>query len=217
MLKKRGITKTEVTYAFLGLGLVAAFIAGIVFWGGFNWVMASTNTESFCISCHEMRDNILPEYQQSAHYVNSSGVRASCPDCHVPKQWGAMVLRKITASAELYHKVIGTIDTEEKFLARRIVLAEKVWATMEANDSLECRNCHELTYMRAPEQKTAAKASHQKALAENMTCIDCHKGIAHKLPEQVLTEQHKQFEEQGVACVNCHSDMRHADGENGWY
>ena len=203
--------------ACVGIVVALAFVSGILFWGGFNWAMEATNTEKFCVSCHEMRDNILPEYQQSVHYVNASGVRASCPDCHVPKEWGDKVVRKITATAELYHKVVGSIDTEEKFQAKRMVLAKKVWAAMEANDSLECRNCHELTYIRAPKQRTAAKASHEKALIEGLTCIDCHKGIAHQLPEEFLTLQHKQFENQKVACSNCHSGMRHADGESGWY
>jgi cytochrome c-type protein NapC len=95
------------------------FVAGIVFWGGFNWALEATNKESFCISCHEMEENVFKEYQNTVHYTNRTGVRATCPDCHVPKEWGPKMIRKIQASNEVLHKILGTIDTPEKFNAKR--------------------------------------------------------------------------------------------------
>ena len=59
---------------------------GILFWGGFNWGMEEANTLQFCTSCHEMRDNVFAELKSTIHFTNRSGVRASCPDCHVPQQ-----------------------------------------------------------------------------------------------------------------------------------
>jgi len=56
------------------------------------------NTEQFCISCHEMRDNVYKELQQTIHFKNRSGVRARCSDCHVPHEWFYKVRRKIQAS-----------------------------------------------------------------------------------------------------------------------
>ena len=40
----------------LGALTLGGFIAGIIFWGGFNTALEATNTEAFCISCHEMED-----------------------------------------------------------------------------------------------------------------------------------------------------------------
>ena len=82
-------------------------MAGILFWGGFNTALEWTNTEQFCISCHEMKDNVYAEYRNTIHYQNRTGVRATCPDCHVPKEWGHKMIRKIQASNELWHKVLG--------------------------------------------------------------------------------------------------------------
>ncbi|HXF65316.1 MAG TPA: NapC/NirT family cytochrome c [Burkholderiales bacterium] len=158
------------------------FAAGIVFWGGFNWALELTNTEAFCISCHEMRVNVFQEYQHTIHYSNRSGVRATCPDCHVPREWGPKVVRKIYASNELLHKILGSIDTPEKFQAKRLKLAQSEWARMKRNDSQECRNCHHFGYMDFTEQGSRAVAFHERAFAQGMTCIDCHKGIAHQLP-----------------------------------
>ncbi len=68
------------------LGGFLMFLAGIIFWGGFNTAVEATNSLGFCTSCHEM-DTVYEEYKKSVHYQNQSGVRAICPDCHVPKEW----------------------------------------------------------------------------------------------------------------------------------
>jgi len=174
------------------------FAAGIVFWGGFNWALEITNTERFCISCHEMEENVFREYQHTIHYTNRSGVRATCPDCHVPREWGPKMVRKIHASNELLHKVLGSVDTPEKFQAKRLKLAESEWRRMKANDSQECRNCHNFEYMDFTEQGKRAVNTHSKAFAEGRTCIDCHKGIAHQLPP---TDQEIGAPRKGVAAT----------------
>jgi cytochrome c-type protein NapC len=163
--------------------LVVGALGGVLFWGGFNWAMELSNTEAFCTGCHEMRDNPYKELQQTIHFKNRSGVRATCSDCHVPKDWFAKVRRKIEASNEVLHKVLGTIGTPEKFEAHRLQLAKNVWASMKARDSIECRNCHSLGSMDPHKQKQAAQVMFDPA-TKGLTCIDCHKGIAHKLPEE---------------------------------
>lgn len=173
-----------------GLGLwalPAAFAGGILAWGGFNWTLELTNTEAFCISCHEMKQNVYAEYRNTTHYSNRTGVRASCPDCHVPREWHHKLVRKVRASNELFHWALGTIDTPEKFNAKRLALAQNEWARMKANDSRECRNCHDYDSMDYTEQGRRAVAQHTKGFAENKTCIDCHKGLAHNSPP---VEQH---------------------------
>lgn len=167
----------------LGTLLIIGFIAGVLFWGGFNTGMEMANTESFCISCHEMKDNVYEEYMETIHYSNRSGVRATCPDCHVPHEFVPKMVRKIKASKELYAKALGLIDTPQKFEAHRLQMAQNEWARMEANNSQECRNCHNFDSMDLSVQKTVASKMHAQAMDAGKTCIDCHKGIAHKLPD----------------------------------
>jgi cytochrome c-type protein NapC len=162
--------------------MTAGLVTGVIFWGGFNMAVEATNTEQFCISCHEMRDNVYAEYKETIHYSNRTGVRAVCTDCHVPKEWTAKMLRKIQASRELWGKITGTVDTREKFEAKRLTLARREWARMKGNDSLECRNCHSLQSMAPEKQKQRARKQHEMALEDGDTCIDCHKGIAHHKP-----------------------------------
>jgi cytochrome c-type protein NapC len=168
---------------YMPTGGLLMFAAGIFFWGGFNTILEVTNTEDFCISCHEMRDNVYQEYKQSIHYKNPAGVRATCPDCHVPRPWVYKIMRKVQASNELLHKALGTIDTQEKFLAHRKELAQHVWDSMKATDSRECRNCHAQIFMDINKQDRMAQKKHASMAETGETCIDCHKGIAHKLPD----------------------------------
>ena len=181
--------------------LLLGIVLGILFWGGFNTAMEATNTEAFCISCHEMAVNVYEEYTDTIHYANRTGVRATCPDCHVPKDWIHKVVRKVQATNELFHHFRGTIDTPEKFEAKRFELAGHVWTSMKATDSRECRNCHGYDYMdfekqepramdRHEEMESAAAGSgHRKAESRGLTCIDCHKGIAHRLPREYDPEK----------------------------
>ena len=200
----------------LASALAISFVAGIIIWGGFNTAIEATNTQSFCISCHEMRDNVYQEFKTSPHYANASGVRASCPDCHVPKTWGYKVLRKIRATNELLHHFAGSIDTPEKFEAHRLELAEIVWNTMQSTDSRECRNCHNEEFMDLDDQEEIAREQHRRAHDEHKTCIDCHKGISHQLPEGVLDQEHERFERDEIPCWACHEDMPKPDTDEDW-
>jgi cytochrome c-type protein NapC len=162
------------------------FLFGVIFWTGFNTVLDYSNTEAFCISCHEMKDNVYAEYQETIHYSNRTGVRAVCADCHVPKAWFLKVRRKIRATMhELPHWAMGTIDTPEKFDERRLYLAKRVWTDMMGTDSRECRNCHELVHMDLDKQELSASRKHtlKRQTERGETCIECHQGVAHTLPE----------------------------------
>ncbi|MDP1610792.1 MAG: NapC/NirT family cytochrome c [Sulfuritalea sp.] len=159
------------------------FVAGIIFWGGFNTALEATNTLEFCIGCHEMNSTVYPEYKQTIHYSNRTGVRAVCSDCHVPKDWTHKMIRKIEASGEVWGKLTGVIDTPEKFEAKRYELATRAWTRMVTTDSIECRNCHHIDSMDPTKQTEKAQRRHAKAKAEGKTCIECHFGIAHKEPE----------------------------------
>ena len=161
----------------LGLG----FVGGIFFWGAFNTGMEATNTEAFCSGCHAP---IVEEIRETIHYSNRSGVRAICSDCHVPHDWTAKIIRKVQASKELVAFAMGTIDTTEKFRERRGHLANREWRRMKNNDSRECRNCHDFDFMDFSEQGRRSVVQHSTALATGeKTCVDCHKGVAHRLPD----------------------------------
>lgn len=167
-----------------GVYFTLAFGAVLMF--GLLYLMHSfmyyTNTTKFCISCHEMEMTTYQEYKQSLHYKNRTGVRAECPDCHVPRTQPETLYAKIAAYKDVYHHLIGTIDTKEKFEKNRLRMAKIVWKKMEESDSRECKTCHNFDAMIIEEQGRRGRKKHPKAIEEGKTCINCHKGVVHNLP-----------------------------------
>lgn len=166
----------------LGTLVAAGVLLGVVGVLGFDIAMHETSTEEFCVSCHELEENALAEFKGTSHDSNGSGVAATCGDCHVPNEFFPKVWRKIRAAGEVYHHVLGTISTPEKYDEHRMWMATKTWSYMNAVDSRECRNCHREDRWDLAAQSEKAQEYHSGSLARGKTCIDCHKGLAHKLP-----------------------------------
>ncbi len=164
---------------------------GLALTGTYATAVDYTNHLEFCaFSCHEMQ---VPyqEYVKSKHYQNAFGVRAECPDCHVPhKKWQFTMLAKVMATKDLFEHLFGHMahapDVAAQFEKDRLELAQDVWARMKATDSRECRNCHSFEAMSAPDQPERAQVQHAYARQKGMTCIDCHKGITHKPLQNLL-------------------------------
>ena len=187
--KRRGFFSRRVILGATVAGAMVFMSIGVILWGGFNTVLDVTNTMGFCISCHEMEANVYQEFKGTVHDANRSGVGASCPDCHVPRPWVHKVVRKIRATNEVYHWLRGSVDTPEKFDAHRLKMAKRVWRAMKETDSRECRNCHSFETMDPAGQRPRARKQHQNAMERGNTCIDCHKGIAHKPVHKLLSEE----------------------------
>lgn len=176
--QRRPFTFTRNKFLLL---LAVAFLGGILFTSGFATVIGVTNTTEFCTSCHSMQTN-LREFRETPHYLGRVGATVGCADCHVPREFLPKMKAKVLAVKDVYHELAGTIDTPEKYEARRWEMATRVWAKMRASDSRECRNCHAFERMDLSLQGRSARSKHEKAADQGQTCIDCHTGIAHEEP-----------------------------------
>lgn len=170
--------------------IVVGTLGGVLIWGGLNTGMEWTNRMEFCTSCHEMTIP-LEELKKTVHYTNRSGTTVTCADCHVagsknPIDYGRKLTMKVLAARDVIGHIKGTIDTPEKFEAYRLEMAKRVWAKMKDADSRECRNCHKFETMDPSKQKDRSVVKHEGAIEDGKTCIDCHKGIAHKPVHQQL-------------------------------
>ena len=186
-MPKRLIAKVRkfVASKSAGVVLLAGFAAGFIALSLFGTSMIYTGTEQLCAqSCHEMADNNTREYKDTIHDKNRTGVRAVCADCHVPHAPVPLYVAKFGALNDLWsHHVTHAVDTPEKFDSQRAHMAERIWTYMKGNDSRECRHCHNEAKMDPEKQSDIAKARHIKAKKEKLTCVDCHYGIAHKVPD----------------------------------
>jgi nitrate/TMAO reductase-like tetraheme cytochrome c subunit len=182
-----GFLRTPCTRYAAGVLIFVGLLIGSVLIAGGAYLMGKTNSLEFCISCHTMRDTVYQEYKESLHYQNASGVRATCPDCHVPKAFGPLIVAKVLAVADVYHEIVGSIETPERFEAKRWEMANKVWRQLEETDSGTCRSCHGNGHesMALDQQDRLAGRKHKRAFDEgDKTCIDCHKGLTHKMPDE---------------------------------
>ena len=172
-LKKSGV-KLALFIGAMG-SLVFVLAAGVVVNG--------TNSTQFCVSCHSMEQTVYQEYKKSLHYKNANGVRVECADCHVPQDYPDKLIAKVIAAKDIWHEIVGTIDTKEKFEKHRLAMAERVWARMESTQSKECRNCHAFEAMNFEDMGRRARRKHPQAMEQGKHCIQCHKGVVHELPE----------------------------------
>lgn len=161
--------------------ILVGLIAGVAISGTTASIIKYTNKPEFCISCHEMEVATYDEYRRSKHFQNASGVQTSCSDCHVDKSsWPAMMYDKTRKGVyDIYQHLRGSIDTPEKYQARKAQLVERVFEDMRANDSAACRHCHDWNTVNLKLQEGRAINAHEKARPEE-TCVDCHKGVAHE-------------------------------------
>jgi nitrate/TMAO reductase-like tetraheme cytochrome c subunit len=183
--------------------VLSLLIAGIVIGGGgvivTDVIVKRTGTVEFCgEACHSMKAFTFPEYKESSHYSNKAGVAATCADCHIPHSYPTKLFYKARAGIkDIIGEARGVISTQEKYEKERWRMANHVWDEMKANDSANCRHCHDWNAMALSEQRPMAQSRHEKARKSGGTCIDCHKGIAHKEPEEPEQPADRKSEDAG--------------------
>ncbi|HVQ62595.1 MAG TPA: NapC/NirT family cytochrome c [Burkholderiales bacterium] len=161
--------------------LAAGIVVGLAGLAGFGYALHATSTIEFCSTCHA--NDAAKEWLQSAHHNNRVGVIAGCSDCHLPREFVPKMVRKVKAAREVWNHFTGKINTPEKYEAHRLEMAENEWVRMRANGAQECRNCHHPALI-VDKDKAYVPDMHKTALASGQICIDCHKGVAHRAPEQ---------------------------------
>jgi nitrate/TMAO reductase-like tetraheme cytochrome c subunit len=179
----RGLRSPSARWSVGALVLIGLIVgaAGVI---GTQMMVSATGTNQFCgTACHSMQW-VANEYRQSVHYANHSAVQAGCHDCHIPHEYPQLLWYKAKAGIkDAIGEMRGVISTEEKFNKERARMANLVWEEFKANNSANCRVCHVFTAEVIAKQKDFVQPMHQQVLAGAATCVDCHKGIAHKAPE----------------------------------
>jgi len=167
-----------------GALVAAGLVAGIVAVPSFNYVIHETSSDAFCLTCHA--NDVGLELAGTIHHDNPLGFHVTCEQCHLPQEYVPKLIKKARSGVkDVYHTLLGTIDTPEKFEAHRMTMARTTWAEMRADDSRACRHCHDPNAWDLAAQTEKARRFHAGALSRGKTCIDCHKGLAHELPEGI--------------------------------
>ncbi|URL02760.1 NapC/NirT family cytochrome c [Avibacterium sp. 21-595] len=166
------------------LGSLFGILLGVGVFAGSQYAMKATSSTEFCVSCHSME---IPkqEWEGSVHFSNRKGVRAECANCHIPQDSAFHYVKtKVMALKDVWNTfVVDKLPDQDAYETHRLAMAKSVWAEMKASDSVTCKSCHNQEAMVLSEQSEAAQKMHKIAQETNQTCIDCHKGIVHFMPE----------------------------------
>jgi nitrate/TMAO reductase-like tetraheme cytochrome c subunit len=178
------LTSPSTRWSVLALVIVGLLIGagGVI---ATQVMVAATGTNEFCGgACHSMQW-VAQEYKQSGHYANRTGVSAGCHDCHIPHRYPALLFYKAKAGIkDAIGEMRGVISTQEKFEKERLRMAKHVWAEYKESNSENCRHCHVFNKDIVAKQKDFVRPMHEQFLAGAMTCVDCHKRIAHTAPKE---------------------------------
>ncbi|HEX5128962.1 MAG TPA: NapC/NirT family cytochrome c [Usitatibacter sp.] len=180
----RSLTSPSTRWSVLSL-LLLGILIGFVAVVGTQVMVYVTGTDQFCgYACHSMQW-VAKEHAQSVHAVNRTGVKAGCHDCHIPHNYPELLVYKAKAGIrDVIGEMRGVISTEEKFKKERLSMARNVWEEYRGNNSRACRTCHQFSKEMLAKQKEEVRPIHEAVIAGNGTCIDCHKGVAHKAPDE---------------------------------
>ncbi len=203
---KNVLLKPSAKYSVLVL-LLAGLLIGFASTIGTIVILNATGSNDFCLSCHEMQ-TAYDEYTESVHYSNRHGIVVSCVDCHLPHEYPDKLFAKASRAMEIWYHIRGNIDTQEKYEAKRLEMAQIMWREFESNNSRQCRSCHKVENMAQNTQNDHAVKAHQRARRTNKTCVHCHLGTAHKVPQLPLPAAARPATaDEPVLCTGCHKDI----------
>ena len=150
----------------------------------------ATSTPEFCATnCHSMQ-GAYDSYKRSKHYDNRSGVRTSCGDCHIPYESGhpsvlqyvsgTLWTKAVAGGSDIYHELLGTISTPEKWESARPRLAARVHDWIRKTDSVTCQGCHDLQAYSGAGNFMAIEEHAGLLKPGTVDCTGCHsKDVGH--------------------------------------
>ncbi len=155
------------------LALAGFAIAVAASWAVVDTVIHATGDHEFCTACHSHAP-IGSSYREDLHGGNNpSGWRASCSDCHIPRD---------NALHYLWVKGIhGVVDPTMEILkdshaidwhGNRERRAEYVY------DS-GCLGCHRYLEEKSEANSKAFLPHRRYFSSEDLTCVECHPQVGH--------------------------------------
>jgi len=170
---------------WLGLIIGASLMILTVLASGF--MIETTNTDTFCVSCHAMAP-FRNAWKQSVHGGrNPQGFTAQCVDCHLPH---GNFVEYVAAKA-----VAGTSDVIQNMI---IDVNEFDWMGNAEKRRLKftydsaCRHCHQ-NLGTAPGMPRGGFLAHRTYLRGETTkkCVDCHPHVGHKNMAEMVNRYFK--------------------------
>ncbi len=152
-----------------------------------GFMIETTNTDTFCITCHAMTP-FRDAWAQSVHGgQNPQGFTAQCVDCHLPH--GNFVeyvtAKAITGTGDVIQNIITDLE-EFDWMGN----AEKHRTNFTYDSS--CRRCH-FNLDLAPGMPRGGFLAHRAYLRGDTTkkCVECHPHVGHKNMADIVNRYFK--------------------------
>lgn len=158
---------------------VAGIILGAAAVLGTNRAVKVTSTSEYCQSCH-IHTGADEAWLQSTHYINESGVRVGCVECHLPphgtfKHFTTKVKTGVHDFFAYHFKDSASFDWERKQQLEHAV-------NIVFNES--CEECHQNLFPKGLTEEGGKAHLYYDMNAEKLElqCINCHLDAGHYLP-----------------------------------
>ncbi|MEH7082679.1 NapC/NirT family cytochrome c [Neobacillus drentensis] len=152
-------------YKLIKFMTLALFFIVIFLALGFSGLKA-TSSSGYCSSCHEMK----PEYYT---WKASTHSEVDCVSCHIQPGAKNLAKNKANGVVELYKKTMNTYSAP-------IQMPKEI-------PNSACESCHNMD-KREVTPSGDIIIPHDKHLAKDVKCTQCHSGVAHgKIAERQVT------------------------------
>jgi cytochrome c-type protein NapC len=193
-------------FVFFGVAL-AALTNHAVMW---------SSSDKFCgTTCHSMTW-AASAYQQSSHFINSVGVRASCGDCHIPYDSGhatsveyvkLLLFKADRGAKDFWYESRKSIATKEEWDKRRPALSENFENYLTRHNYITCRGCHSLLSFGGPNSHMKLVIHQGMVKADGYNCLQCHANIGHVYEQPSSKLDGWYSVEQAAAGKSLYSDL----------
>jgi nitrate/TMAO reductase-like tetraheme cytochrome c subunit len=196
-------------------------ISGVMLVAVTNKAVIWSSSDAFCGQfCHSMTW-ASASYRQGPHFINASGVRANCGQCHIPYDSGhatateyvrLLLFKADRGAKDFWNESRKTIATKDEWEKRRPQLRAEFESYLRAHNYITCRGCHTLGAFGGPRSQMKMLIHKDLIKANDVDCLRCHQNIGHvyeqpmaKVGGWYTTEQAAAGEKLYQAgCAACH-------------
>lgn len=196
-------------------------LSGVALLAITNKAVIYSSSDAFCGTfCHSMTW-AAAAYHQGPHFINATGVRASCGQCHIPydsshataTQYVQLLLFKADRGAkDFWGEWHDTIATKEEWGKRRPQLASQFESYLQSHNYITCRGCHSLDAFGGPRSQMEVLIHKDVIKANDLACLACHSDVGHVYEQQTAKVGGWYTAEQAAAgeklyhtqCGTCH-------------
>ena len=168
--------KHKKKYLLAGLGGLVAGLSLMVVFNSF-WVRSSSNES--CMSCHAHPESDA-SYKQSYHYINGSGTKTDCAQCHLPPKG---TFKHAHTKARMGIKDVWSHLTKDPESINWDRKGELEYAQNIVSNA-SCKECHINLYPEGitDDGITAHLYYDDNEQKLNLQCISCHLDAGHYNP-----------------------------------